>query len=98
MKPLLEIIKLNQTRYGLDFNGSKAFEKLHEEIIEELAPATITNDVEAIVDALSKVMCTTASHLVALGYNPELVMKQSVKSLMDPTHTKNFSTCKLQQH
>ena len=36
MKPLVEIVKLNQTRYGLDFNGPKAIEKLHEEIIEEL--------------------------------------------------------------
>lgn len=86
MKPLVEIVKLNQTRYGLDFNGPKAIEKLHEEIIEELAPATLINDVEEIVDALADTIVIAVGELTKLGHkpyplptklNPQLVIEQS---------------------
>lgn len=86
MKPLVEIIKLNQTRYGLDFNGPKAIEKLHEEIIEELAPAITILDVEEIVDALADTIVIAVGELTKLGHkpyplptklNPQLVIEQS---------------------
>ena len=95
MKPLLEIVKLNQTRYGLDFNGPKAIEKLHEEIIEELAPAILSNDVEEIVDALADTVVISVGELTKLKYNPELVLKQTVKEIssrqQDPEQAKAWA-------
>ena len=86
MKPLAEIVKLNQTRYGLDFNGQKAVEKLHEEIIEELQPAVDTNDIDEIVDALNDTIVIAVGELTKLGIkpnplptklSPELALEQS---------------------
>lgn len=97
MKPLSEIVKLNQTRYGTDFNGEKAIEKLHEEIVEELIPATQVKDADKVIDALSKIIGKTVSTLALLGYNPELVMKQYVKSIANTEYTPDFRTCKTQE-
>ena len=44
MKPLLEIVKLNQTRYGTDFNGDTAVAKLKEEL-QELQDAIEINNI-----------------------------------------------------
>jgi NTP pyrophosphatase (non-canonical NTP hydrolase) len=55
MKPLLEIVKLNQTRYGTDFNGDTAVDKLKEEL-QELIDAIEINDITEIVDALSDII------------------------------------------
>jgi len=70
MKPLAEIVKLNQTRYGLDFNGQKAIEKLHEEIVEELIPAIQANDIDEIVDAFNDTIVIAVGELTKLGATP----------------------------
>ena len=92
MKPLVEIIKLNQTRYGLDFNGPKAIEKLHEEIIEEFKPHFESNNIEAMVDDLGDAIVIAVGELTKLGHKPyqlptklntELVIEQSTLTRLE---------------
>lgn len=67
MKPLAEIVKLNQTRYGLDFDGQKAIEKLEEEILEEFKPHFESDDIESMVDDLGDVIVTATGELTKIG-------------------------------
>ena len=97
MKPLLEIVKLNQTRYGLDFNGPKAIEKLHEEIIEELAPAILSNDVEEIVDALADTVVIAGGELTKLGVKPRDLPTRIIRELLVEQSTLEKLTDKLEQ-
>ena len=95
MKPLLEIVKLNQTRYGLDFNGPKAIEKLHEEIIEELAPAITILDVEEIVDALADTIVISVGELTKLGIKPRPLPTRITRELSIEQSTLEKLTDKL---
>lgn len=95
MKPLLEIVKLNQTRYGMDFNGPKAIEKLHEEIIEELAPATTSNDVEAIVDACGDTIVIAVGELAKLGAKPKDLPTRLIPTLQVDQSTLEKLSAKL---
>ena len=97
MKPLLEIVKLNQTRYGTDFDGDAAVDKLKEEL-QELLDAIELNDTNEIVDALSDIIVIATGELTKLKYNPELVLKQTVKEIQDPSYEKNYNLCKLSKH
>ena len=94
MKPLLEIVKLNQTRYGTDFNGDTAVAKLKEEL-QELIDGIITNNTNEIVDALSDIIVIATGELTKLKYNPELVLKQTVKEIssrqQDPEQAKAWA-------
>ena len=94
MKPLSEIVKLNQTRYGTDFNGDTAVAKLREELQELVDGITIGNTDE-IVDALSDIIVIAAGELTKLKYNPELVLKQTVKEIssrqQDPEQAKAWA-------
>ena len=94
MKPLLEIVKLNQTRYGTDFNGDTAVAKLKEEL-QELVDGIITNNTDEIVDALSDIIVIATGELTKLKYNPELVLKQTVKEIssrqQDPEQAKAWA-------
>lgn len=94
MKPLLEIVKLNQTRYGTDFNGDTAVDKLKEEL-QELIDGIITNNTDEIVDALSDIIVIATGELTKLKYNPELVLKQTVKEIssrqQDPEQAKAWA-------
>lgn len=94
MKPLSEIVKLNQTRYGTDFNGDTAVAKLKEEL-QELVDGIITNNTDEIVDALSDIIVIAAGELTKLKYNPELVLKQTVKEIssrqQDPEQAKAWA-------
>ena len=94
MKPLLEIVKLNQTRYGTDFNGDTAVDKLKEEL-QELVDGIITNNIDEIVDALSDIIVIATGELTKLKYNPELVLKQTVKEIssrqQDPEQAKAWA-------
>lgn len=94
MKPLLEIVKLNQTRYGTDFNGNTAVVKLKEEL-QELVNGIITNNTNEIVDALSDIIVIATGELTKLKYNPELVLKQTVKEIssrqQDPEQAKAWA-------
>ena len=94
MKPLLEIVKLNQTRYGTDFNGDTAVAKLKEEL-QELIDGIIINNTDEIVDALSDIIVIATGELTKLKYNPELVLKQTVKEIssrqQDPEQAKAWA-------
>ena len=94
MKPLSEIVKLNQTRYGTDFNGDTAVAKLKEEL-QELVDGIITNNTDEIVDALSDIIVIATGELTKLKYNPELVLKQTVKEIssrqQDPEQAKAWA-------
>lgn len=94
MKPLSEIVKLNQARYGTDFNGDTAVAKLKEEL-QELVDGIITNNTDEIVDALSDIIVIATGELTKLKYNPELVLKQTVKEIssrqQDPEQAKAWA-------
>lgn len=79
-KPLVDIMKLNQTRYGTTFNFSKAIEKLQEEL-QEFREAYEANDIDGMVDALQDLIVIAGGETVKLGYNPELCLKQTVKEI-----------------
>ena len=97
MKPLVEIIKLNQTRYGLDFNGQKAIEKLHEEIIEEFKPHFESNDIEAMVDDLGDTIVISTGELTKLGVKPRDLPTRITRELSVEQSTLEKLTDKLEQ-
>jgi len=80
MKPLVEIMKLNQNRYGTTFNYPRAVEKLSEEI-DEFAYGFERADTHEMVDALADLIVIATGELVKLGFNPELCLKQTVKEI-----------------
>ena len=80
MKPLVEIMKLNQERYGTTFNCPKAVEKLTEEL-EEFDEGFEKADTHEMVDALADLIVIATGELVKLGFNPELCLKQTVKEI-----------------
>ena len=94
MKPLSEIVKLNQTRYGTDFNGDTAVAKLREEL-QELVDGIAIGNTDEIVDALSDIIVIATGELTKLKYNPELVLKQTVKEIssrqQDPEQAKAWA-------
>ena len=79
-KPLLEIMRLNQERYGTTFDFEKALAKLEEEL-QEFRDAFEANDVDGMVDAMADLIVIAAGETVKLGYNPELCLKQTVKEI-----------------
>ena len=79
-KPLVDIMKLNQERYGTTFDFEKALAKLEEEL-QEFCDAFEVNDTEGMVDALQDIIVIAAGETVKLGYNPELCLKQTVKEI-----------------
>jgi len=79
-KPLVEIAKLNMERYGLIWNVEEFEEMIGEELNETLL--AIQNDnIEETVDGLADIIVVCAGALTKLGYNPELVLKQTVKHI-----------------
>ena len=79
-KPLLEIMRLNQERYGTSFNFPKALEKLNEEL-EEFEDGFDRADTHEMIDALADLIVIAAGEMVKLGFNPELCLKQTVKEI-----------------
>jgi hypothetical protein len=80
MKPLVEIMKLNQHRYGVGFDFTKAVEKLEEEL-QEFKDAYAEDDIDGMIDALNDLKVIASGEEVKLGYNPELCLKQTVKEI-----------------
>lgn len=80
MKPLVDIMKLNQERYGTTFDFNKAIEKLQEEL-EEFSEGFTKVDTHEMVDALADTIVIAAGEIVKLGFNPELCLKQTVKEI-----------------
>lgn len=81
MKPLLDIMHLNHNRYGSDFDYTSAMAKLSEEL-DEFTEANALSDEHEMVDALADIIVVAAGELTKLGYNPELVLKQTVKHIL----------------
>ena len=79
-KPLLEIMRLNQERYGTTFDFPKALEKLNEEL-EEFEDGFVKADTHEMIDALADLIVIAAGEMVKLGFNPELCLKQTVKEI-----------------
>ena len=79
-KPLLEIMRLNQERYGTTFDFPKALEKLNEEL-EEFEEGFVKADTHEMLDALADLIVIAAGEMVKLGFNPELCLKQTVKEI-----------------
>ena len=79
-KPLLDIMSLNQTRYGVTFDFNKAMDKLQEEL-DEFSEGFTKTDTHEMVDALADIIVIAAGELVKLGFNPELCLKQTVKEI-----------------
>ena len=79
-KPLLEIMRLNQERYGTTFDFPKALEKLNEEL-EEFEEGFVKADTHEMIDALADLIVIAAGEMVKLGFNPELCLKQTVKEI-----------------
>ena len=93
-KPLLEIMRLNQERYGTTFDFPKALEKLNEEL-EEFEEGFVKADTHEMIDALADIIVIAAGEMVKLGYNPELCLKQTVKEIssreQDPAQAADWS-------
>jgi len=79
-KPLLDIMSLNQERYGTTFDFPKALSKLTEEL-EEFDEGFAKADTHEMVDALADLIVIAAGEIVKLGFNPELCLKQTVKEI-----------------
>lgn len=80
MKPLLDIMKLNQDRYGVTFDFPKALDKLNEELVE-FEDGFDRADTHEMIDALADIIVIAAGEMVKLGFNPELCLKQTVKEI-----------------
>lgn len=80
MKPIQQIIKLNQNRYGLTFNPTSAISKLEEELDEFKKALKDDNEYEKI-DALLDICVVAIGEVAKLGYNAELCLKQTVKEI-----------------
>ena len=80
MKPLLDIMKLNQDRYGVTFDFPKALDKLNEEL-DEFEDGFDRADTHEMIDALADIIVIAAGEMVKLGFNPELCLKQTVKEI-----------------
>ncbi len=79
-KPLIDIMLLNQTRYGTTFDFNKAMSKLQEEL-DEFGEGFTKADTHEMVDALADIIVIAAGEIVKLGFNPELCLKQTVKEI-----------------
>ena len=79
-KPLLDIMKLNQDRYGVTFDFPKALDKLNEEL-DEFEDGFDRADTHEMIDALADIIVIAAGEMVKLGFNPELCLKQTVKEI-----------------
>ena len=79
-KPLIDIMRLNQDRYGTTFDFDKAMSKLQEEL-DEFSEGFSKADTHEMVDALADIIVIAAGELVKLGFNPELCLKQTVKEI-----------------
>ena len=96
-KPLLEIMRLNQERYGTTFDFPKALEKLNEEL-EEFEEGFVKADTHEMIDALADLIVIAAGEMVKLGFNPELCLKQTVKEIssreQDPVQAASWAAGK----
>ncbi len=80
MTPLIEIMQLNQNRYGMQFNYQSAMDKLSEEL-SEFTEANANSNTHETADALADIIVVAAGELTKLGFNPQLVLKETLKEI-----------------
>ena len=78
--PIKNIVKLNEERYGLDFNAKKALLKLDEEL-DEFEEAMIYDGKLDMLDALADIIVIATGEIRKMGYDPELVLNEVVKEI-----------------
>lgn len=79
-KPLVDIMNLNLTRYGSEFNEDKFFKIFNEEL-DELKLGLKNNDLHEIIDAANDLIAALDGLITQHKYNPELTLKQTVKEI-----------------
>jgi NTP pyrophosphatase (non-canonical NTP hydrolase) len=92
--PIQDIVRLNEERYGLDFDGFNAINKLKEEM-EELEQAYRKNDKIEFLDALADIVVISVGEIRKMNYDPELVLNEVVKEIssrrQDPEQSKRWA-------
>jgi len=78
--PIQDIVELNEERYGLAFNSEKAYNKLNEEL-EEFKDGMKNNNKTEMLDALADVIVIATGEIRKMGYNPILVLNETVKEI-----------------
>ena len=78
--PIKDIVKLNEERYGLDFNAKKALLKLNEEL-DEFEEAMNYSGTLDMLDALADIIVIATGEIRKMGYDPELVLNEVVKEI-----------------
>jgi len=78
--PIRDIVKLNEERYGLSFNPTQAYNKLHEEL-EEFKEADLNNDNTEMLDALADIIVIAVGEVRKMGYNPKCTLNEVVKEI-----------------
>ena len=80
LNPIQDVVKLNEERYGLTFNPTKATEKLDEELAE-FKDAVKNNDIHEMVDALNDLRTVAIGEIRKMGYDPILTLNETVKEI-----------------
>jgi len=80
INPIQDIVKLNEKRYGLDFNPEKAIEKLEEEL-QEFKDAVKDNNEYEMLDALTDIRVIAIGEIRKMGYDPECTLNETVKEI-----------------
>jgi len=92
-QPLIDIMNLNTERYGLVFDYTDAMAQLSEEL-SEFTESHAKGDTLGMVDDLADIITAAVGQLTKLGFNPQLVLKQTVKHVhsrkIDPDKAEAF--------
>lgn len=86
-KPLVDIMNLNLTRYGKNFDLEK-FKKTFYEEVEEMFRGIENNDTYETIDGANDAIVVLAGLITQHGYNPELTLKQVVKEIKSRNQSK----------
>lgn len=80
MNPLKGIVKFNQDRNLVKFNGDAEYKMLYEELQEFLTAYSEQNEYE-MIDALCDVIVVATGAIHKLGYDPTEALSETVKEI-----------------
>jgi len=86
-KPLVDIMNLNLTRYGKNFDLEK-FKKTFYEEVDEMFEGIKNNDINEAIDGANDTIVVLGGFITQHGYNPELTLKQVVKEIKSRNQSK----------
>ena len=86
-KPLVDIMNLNLTRYGKNFDLEK-FKKTFYEEVDEMFEGIKNNDINEAIDGANDAIVVLGGFITQHGYNPELTLKQVVKEIKSRNQSK----------